>query len=87
MYQSAANAFKLDKLFKEAGDAYAREAECREQDKQREQAANAWWNAAQVYQRAENYDCECYIDLVVVTSVKLVYSGYSCVLPCHHFPN
>ncbi|KZV77069.1 TPR-like protein [Peniophora sp. CONT] len=51
LYQQAANAFKLDKLFREAGDAHAREAECREKCKEMNDAANAWWNAAKAYKR------------------------------------
>jgi len=51
LYQQAANAFKLEKLFKEAGDAFAREAECREGCKETNEAANAWWNASKAYKR------------------------------------
>ncbi|KAJ8514703.1 hypothetical protein ONZ45_g7785 [Pleurotus djamor] len=51
LYQQAANAFKIDKLFKEAGDAHAREAECREKCNETNEAANAWWNAAKAYKR------------------------------------
>jgi len=51
LYQQAANSFKIEKLFKEAGDAFAREAECREQCKEQNEAANAWWNAAKAYKR------------------------------------
>ncbi|TFK98740.1 vesicular-fusion protein SEC17 [Pterulicium gracile] len=51
MYQQAGNAFKIDKLFKEAGDAFAREAECREKCKEVNEAANAWWNASKAYKR------------------------------------
>ncbi|THH16810.1 hypothetical protein EW146_g3881 [Bondarzewia mesenterica] len=51
LYQQAANSFKLEKLFKEAGDCFAREAECREKCKETNDAANAWWNAAKAYKR------------------------------------
>ncbi|KAK7468844.1 vesicular-fusion protein S17 [Stygiomarasmius scandens] len=51
LYQQAANSFKLEKLFKEAGDSFAREAECREKCKENNEAANAWWNAAKAYKR------------------------------------
>ncbi|KAG6842244.1 vesicular-fusion protein S17 [Blastosporella zonata] len=51
LYQQAANSFKLEKLFKEAGDAFAREAECREKCKEQNEASNAWWNAAKAYKR------------------------------------
>ena len=51
LYQQAANSLKLEKLFKEAGDAFAREAECREKCKEQNEAANAWWNAAKAYKR------------------------------------
>ncbi len=51
LYQQAANAFKMDKLFKEAGDAHAREAESREKCGEINEAAQAWWNAAKAYKR------------------------------------
>ncbi|KAF5313303.1 hypothetical protein D9619_003535 [Psilocybe cf. subviscida] len=51
LYQQAANSFKLEKLFKEAGDAFAREAECRESCKEDNEAANAWWNASKAYKK------------------------------------
>jgi len=51
LYQQAANAFKIEKLFKEAGDAHAREAECREKCKETNEAANAWWNASKAYKK------------------------------------
>jgi alpha-soluble NSF attachment protein len=52
LYQQAANAFKLEKLFREAGDAFSKEAECREKCKETNDAANAWWNAAKAYKRS-----------------------------------
>jgi alpha-soluble NSF attachment protein len=51
LYQQAANSFKLEKLFREAGDAFSKEAECREKCKETNDAANAWWNAAKAYKR------------------------------------
>ena len=51
LYQQAANAFKLEKLFKEAGDAFSKEAECREKSNETSDAANAWWNASKAYKR------------------------------------
>ncbi|THH34043.1 hypothetical protein EUX98_g141 [Antrodiella citrinella] len=53
LFQQAANAFKIDKLFKEAGDAHAREAECREKCQESNEAAQAWWNAAKAYKRGQ----------------------------------
>lgn len=53
LYQQAANAFKIDKEFKQAGDAHAREAECREKCQEGNEAANAWWNAAKAYKRID----------------------------------
>jgi len=58
LYQQAGNAFKLDKLFREAGDAFAREAECREHCNEPMDASNAWWNAAKAYKKGFP-DCEC----------------------------
>lgn len=51
LYQQAANAYKIDKLFREAGDAFANEADCREKGKETNEAANAWWNAAKAYKQ------------------------------------
>lgn len=51
LYQQAANTFKLEKLFREAGDAFSKEAECREKCNETNDAANAWWNAAKAYKR------------------------------------
>jgi alpha-soluble NSF attachment protein len=51
LFQQAANSFKLEKLFREAGDAFSKEAECRENCKEANEAANAWWNAAKAYKR------------------------------------
>jgi len=51
LFQQAANAFKLEKLFKEAGDAHAREAECRELQGEKDEAAAAWWNAGKAYKK------------------------------------
>ncbi|KAF8506917.1 vesicular-fusion protein SEC17 [Russula emetica] len=41
LYQQAANSFKLEKLFREAGDAFSKEAECREKCNETNDAANA----------------------------------------------
>ncbi|EKM83918.1 hypothetical protein AGABI1DRAFT_110524 [Agaricus bisporus var. burnettii JB137-S8] len=51
LYQQAANNFKIEKLFKEAGDTFAREAECREKCNEANEAGNAWWNAAKAYKK------------------------------------
>ncbi len=45
-FRQAANSFKLEKLFKESGDAFAKEADCRDRQGERDEAANAWWNSA-----------------------------------------
>ena len=86
LFQQAANAFKIDKLFKEAGDAHSREAECRENAKETNEAANAWWNAAKAYKRGYP-DCECCSGVVVPTSAKLVHSGHCCAFQYRHFPH
>jgi alpha-soluble NSF attachment protein len=51
LFQQAANQFKIDRQFREAGDAFAREAECREKGKELSDAANSWWNAAKAYKQ------------------------------------
>ena len=53
LYKEAANSFKLDKKFKEAGDAHAKEAECREKQDEKNEAAQAWWDAAKAYKRVD----------------------------------
>lgn len=60
LYQQAANSFKIDKMFREAGDAHAREAECREKCQESSEAAQAWWNAAKAYKRGYP-DCEPFV--------------------------
>jgi len=51
LYQQAANLYKLDKLFKESGDAFMKEADCREKGGEKDEAANAYWNAAKAYKK------------------------------------
>ncbi|KAG8892834.1 vesicular-fusion protein S17 [Tulasnella sp. 403] len=51
LYQQAANQFKLDKLWRESGDAFMKEAECREKAGEKDEAANAYWNAAKSYKK------------------------------------
>jgi len=53
LFQQSANQFKLEKRFKEAGDAFKEEANCREAmgDDARNEAASAWWNAAKAYKQ------------------------------------
>jgi hypothetical protein len=75
LYQQAANSFKIDKLFKEAGDAFAREAECREKGGESSEAANAWWNASKAYKRGFP-DCKMYSLLHYRTDLMISSSGY-----------
>lgn len=56
LFQQAANAFKLERTFTEAGDAFSKEAECREKCGENNDAANAWWNAAKAYKQADRPD-------------------------------
>jgi len=51
LYQQAANAYKLEKQFKEAGDAFCKEADCREKGGEKDEAANAYWNAGKAYKK------------------------------------
>src|ERR1700730_5133195 len=84
LYQQAANSFKIDKLFKEAGDAFAREAECREKSGENSEAANAWWNASKAYKRGFP-DCGLYSQIVEPCADGLVqwlfrlYRRQSCI--------
>jgi hypothetical protein len=68
LYQRAANEFKREKLFREAGDAFAKEAECREKCNETNDAANAWWNAAKAYKRG--YPERALINCLHLTSTK-----------------
>jgi alpha-soluble NSF attachment protein len=56
LFQQAANRFKLENSFVEAGDSFAKEAECRENSKSDYEAANAWWNASKSYKQANRPD-------------------------------
>jgi alpha-soluble NSF attachment protein len=51
LYQQAANQFKIEKDFRSAGDAFAKEADCRARSNETNDAANAWWNAAKAYKQ------------------------------------
>jgi alpha-soluble NSF attachment protein len=73
LFKQAAIAYKNEKNLREAGDAFSKEAECREEQKEDNDAANAWWNAAKAYKSGGHPDCECSLNLVVLTSVKFVY--------------
>jgi len=75
LFQQAANQFKIEKRFKEAGDAFKSEAECREKMNEPNEASNAWWNAAKAYK--QGYP-ECnYVSIgTLSTSVDRVSSGY-----------
>lgn len=84
LYQQAANSFKIDKLFKEAGDAFAREAECREKAGEASEAANAWWNAAKAY-KSGFPDCRFhFFVLQAKKTLMLSYSGHCCLFPDNH---
>lgn len=50
-FQKAANQFKLEQRFEEAGKAFEQEALCREKNKQTHEASNAWWSAAKAYKQ------------------------------------
>lgn len=56
LFQQAANAFKLEKSFVDAGDAFSKEAECREKCNEYNDAANAWWNASKAYKQGDRPD-------------------------------
>lgn len=49
LYENAANAFKLDKDFAQAGKAFVKAAECREKSDSKNDAANAWLNASKAF--------------------------------------
>lgn len=61
LFQQAANQFKIDKQFKDSGDAFSKEAECREKAGETNEAANAWWNAAKSYKQGSPERAASYI--------------------------
>jgi len=68
LFQQAANQYKIDRDFKGAGDAFAKEAECREKAGENNDAANAWWNAAKAYKQS-NPDCESIVSCVAMVLI------------------
>lgn len=77
IFQQAANQYKIDKDFKSAGDAFAKEAECREKAGETNDAANAWWNAAKAYKQSNPdraLDLPCHACLL--SCLTLYDSGY-----------
>ncbi|GAA99208.1 uncharacterized protein L969DRAFT_72967 [Mixia osmundae IAM 14324] len=53
LYQGAANGFKLEKRWKESGDAFCKAAEMSIKADERDDAANDFWNAAKSYKKAQ----------------------------------
>lgn len=51
LYVSAANAFKLEKSFKDSGDAFIRAGDCAVKAIEKDDAANDYWNAAKAYKK------------------------------------
>ncbi len=89
LYQQAANAFKMEKLFKDAGDAHAREAECREKCGESNEAAQAWWNAAKAYKRASperKHDQYTYMH-IDEPHLLVLSSRHTSPLTDHHSPH
>ncbi|KAG8938667.1 vesicular-fusion protein S17 [Tulasnella sp. 424] len=55
LFKEAANNFKVERLFKESGDAYMREAECRQGYPDRELSFSSWSSAAIVLTQLEPF--------------------------------
>ena len=53
-FQRAADQFQAEKLFKDAGDAFSKAAECHESGKAPVEATKAWIDAAEAYSHAYN---------------------------------
>jgi len=51
LYVSAANAFKLEKSFKDSGDSFVRAGDCAIKASEKDDAANDYWNAAKAYKK------------------------------------
>ncbi|GAA6016163.1 hypothetical protein JCM11491_003747 [Sporobolomyces phaffii] len=49
LYQQAGNAYKIDKRFKDAGDAFVRAAEMATKMDEKDDAANDYWTASKAY--------------------------------------
>jgi alpha-soluble NSF attachment protein len=51
LYVGAANAYKLDKRWKESGDAFSKAAEMAIKADEKDDAANDFWNASKSYKK------------------------------------
>lgn len=87
LYQQAANNFKIEKLFKEAGDTFAREAECREKCNEANEAGNAWWNAAKAYKKTHPDRAHCSLFDVTLLPSHPNSSRHSGTDTNHHSPH
>ncbi|KAJ3051357.1 hypothetical protein HK097_007653 [Rhizophlyctis rosea] len=56
LYAKAANAFKLAKLWKEAGDAFVKQADVLNKMNERDEACTAYLNASKAYKKASPHD-------------------------------
>jgi alpha-soluble NSF attachment protein len=56
LYIAAANSYKLDKRWKESGDAFCKGAEMAIKAEEKDDAANDYWNASKSYKRS-NPEC------------------------------
>ncbi|EGG09431.1 uncharacterized protein MELLADRAFT_71234 [Melampsora larici-populina 98AG31] len=52
LYQSAANQFKLEKKWKESGDAFCKSAECSLKLGEKDDASNEFWSASKSYNKS-----------------------------------
>ncbi|GAA6017113.1 hypothetical protein JCM10207_002539 [Rhodosporidiobolus poonsookiae] len=52
LYQSAANAYKVDNQLKEAGDCFCKAAEMALKNDEKDDAANDYWTAAKAYKKS-----------------------------------
>ena len=86
LFQSAANRFKLENSFVEAGDAFSKEAECREKSDFEYDAANAWWNASKAYKQAGRADRASVIH-APWKSVNRLFSRHRCSRPNDQLPH
>jgi len=52
LYVSAANAYRVEKSWKESGDAFCKAAECALRSDEKDDAANDFWNASKSYKKS-----------------------------------
>jgi alpha-soluble NSF attachment protein len=81
LYGRAGNAFKLQKQFKESGDAYKKQGEVREKLNERDEASNCYLNASKSYKKefpqGSLFDPEAATTLTLAISILIEKGRFS----------